>query len=146
MALTEYEKESIRHRVDRSCTNALKWEARDYMRRMKYLRKNEISLEEAPIQEFQGLGYYDDYDLTGVQFEVQGHDIIVQNEKLALALSALTPEQRSLILLSYYLDMNDNEIGKQMKMVRRSVQYRRLKILKELEWRMEYERSDGEDD
>lgn len=50
-------------------------------------------------------------------------------------IAALPLDKRDIILLSYFLDMSDNEIAKLLNMVRSSVAYRRtstLKLLKEL--------------
>ena len=61
----------------------------------------------------------------------------VQDERLADALSQLSKEKRDIILLAYFLDMNDREIGEKLAMVRRTVQRRRTSTLCELKKRLE---------
>ena len=61
----------------------------------------------------------------------------IQDERLADALSQLPEEKRDIILLAYFLDMNDREIGEKLAMVRRTVQRRRTSTLCELKKRLE---------
>ncbi|WP_442346039.1 sigma factor-like helix-turn-helix DNA-binding protein [Gemmiger formicilis] len=42
---------------------------------------------------------------------MSGFDVLVKNELLAEALNALPERKRDIILLSYFLDMSDAEIG-----------------------------------
>ena len=58
-----------------------------------------------------------------------------QNKLKELEAQRTEQENFEIILLSYFLDMSDNEIAKLLNMVRSSVAYRRtstLKLLKEL--------------
>ena len=53
--------------------------------------------------------------------EVSGFDVLVKNELLAEALNALPERKRDIILLSYFLDMSDAEIGELLNVVRTTV-------------------------
>ena len=55
----------------------------------------------------------------------------------AAALAKLLREKRDVILLSYFMDMSDREIGELLDMARRTVQHRRTDTLAELRKRME---------
>ena len=59
------------------------------------------------------------------------------NPRLAAALAKLLQEKRDVILLSYFMDMSDREIGELLDMARRTVQHRRSDTLAELRKRME---------
>jgi len=51
---------------------------------------------------------------------------------LAQALEDLSDEKRDIILLSYFLDMTDQEIADKLDAVRRTVQYKRARALEEM--------------
>jgi DNA-directed RNA polymerase specialized sigma24 family protein len=51
--------------------------------------------------------------------------------------AALPGDKRDIILLSYFLDMTDGEIGDKLNLVRRTVQYKRTSSLRELKQFME---------
>ena len=63
--------------------------------------------------------------------------IPVNDDRLAAALAKLLREKRDVILLSYFMDMSDREIGELLDMARRTVQHRRTDTLAELRKRME---------
>ena len=54
-----------------------------------------------------------------------------------IELAKLLREKRDVILLSYFMDMSDREIGELLDMARRTVQHRRTDTLAELRKRME---------
>lgn len=73
---------------------------------------------------------------------INGKSFSIRNDdRLAAALAALLREKRDVILLSYFMDMSDREIGELLDMARRTVQHRRTDTLAELRKRME----DGDD-
>lgn len=59
----------------------------------------------------------DEYDMENDCFQVLGYDITVKDDLIAEALQALTEKKRNVILLSYFMDMNDTEIAKEMNLV-----------------------------
>jgi len=61
-----------------------------------------------------------------------GYDVAVKDDLISTALAALSEQKRDIILLSYFLDMTDQEIGKKLNMVRRTVQYQRTSSLRQL--------------
>jgi DNA-directed RNA polymerase specialized sigma subunit len=65
-------------------------------------------------------------------FNVLGQDVIVKNERIAEVLQSLDERRRDIILLFYFLDMNDREIGEKLNLIRATVQYQRSATLKEL--------------
>ena len=59
------------------------------------------------------------------------------------AIANLPDEKRDIILLSYFLELSDNEIAKLLNMVRSSVAYRRANTLKLLKKLMGGDANDG---
>jgi len=84
----------------------------------------------------------DKYFTPEQSFKVLGRDIIVKNESIAEALRTLSKRDRNIILLSYFLEMSDGEIGKKLNLVRSNVQYYRTNTLKELKKLLEEENAD----
>ena len=97
-------------------------------------RTRECSLSELPPECLAQLCYEDVHPMV---FEVCGYRVPVNDDRLAAALGKLLREKRDVILLSYFMDMSDREIGELLDMARRTVQHRRSDTLAELRKRME---------
>jgi RNA polymerase sigma factor (sigma-70 family) len=65
-------------------------------------------------------------------FEVQGFPVVVTGDLLAEAIAHLPEHKRDVILLSYFLGLNDREISERLCVVRQTISKRRLVSLKEL--------------
>jgi RNA polymerase sigma factor (sigma-70 family) len=83
-------------------------------------------------QELEQLSYTDEYASDYLSFDVREYTVSVRNSALAEAIAALSDDKREIILLSYFLDMNDREIGEQLNLLRSNVQYKRTNSLREL--------------
>ena len=117
---------------DSFCKKVLKYEARNCYAEMKRLRDKEISFSELSERELEQLSTTDKYFSTEQIFNVLGLDVIVNDGVIAQALRNLPESNRDIILLSYFLELSDGEIGKKLDMVRSTVQYRRTSTLREL--------------
>ena len=133
MKLLRNQKESVRHIFDSYCKKILRQENAGMKRSEVRRRAREYSLSELPPELFEKLRYEDVHPMV---FEVCGYRIPVNDDRLAAALAALLREKRDVILLSYFMDMSDREIGELLDMARRTVQHRRTDTLAENEWRM----------
>jgi RNA polymerase sigma factor (sigma-70 family) len=131
------------HAFDAFCKKVLKNEVRNYHREMKRLQDKEILFSELSERELEQLSTTDKYFTTEQIFNVLGDDVIVTNESIAEALKNL-PEQRNrdIILLYYFLELSDGEIGKKLNMIRSTVQYQRTGTLRELKKLMKEEITD----
>lgn len=132
--------ETIRRQFDSFCRKVLREESRNL--KMQYARRaerveREAALSQLSEKQLQGFSTEDRYPSDVICFEVGRHCVSVQDERLADALSQLSEEKRDIILLAYFLDMNDREIGEKLAMVRRTVQRRRTSTLCELKKRLE---------
>jgi len=131
-----------RHAFDSFCKRVLKNEVRDYYDEMKRLREKEVSFSELSAQELERLATTDKYFSTEQIFNVLGLDVIVNSESIAAALKNLPERKRDIILLSYFLELSDTEIGKKLNLIRSTVQYQRTSTLKALKKVMEEESAD----
>jgi RNA polymerase sigma factor (sigma-70 family) len=129
--------EAIAQAFDSYCKKILKYTARDYYAKRRRQREHEKSFSGLSAQELAKLTVTDKYFKDAFHFSVLDYDIGVTDEQLAEALSALPADRRDIVLLSYFLDMTDEEIGRRLNIVRRTVSYRRASTLQELKQRME---------
>ena len=127
---------------DSFCKKVLKNEARNCYDEIKCQRAKEVSFSELTEQELEQLATTDEYFQTEQTFDVLGDEVIVTDETIAKALQSLSESSRDIILLSYFLDLSDGEIGKKLNMIRSTVQYRRTITLRELKKFMEEENAD----
>ena len=70
-------------------------------------------------------------------FEVHGYDIEVKNTLIAEALKELTERKRNVILLSYFMEMSDADIAREMNLVRSTIHEHRTRSLEILRKIME---------
>jgi RNA polymerase sigma factor (sigma-70 family) len=124
---------------DSFCKKVLKHEARNYYGEIKRLRDKEVSFSELTERELEQLSTTDEYFKAEQIFSVFGNDIIVNDDGVAEALRTLPERNRDIILLYYFLELSDGEIGKKLNMIRSTVQYRRTSTLQELKKLMEEE-------
>lgn len=133
-ASSDYET-TIRHQFDCVCLLALDGEAANYFKHLDYRRKHEVNFSEMSEQEMNMLYTTDEYGIENYYFQVLGYDIEVKDALIAEALQMLTEKKRNVILLSYFLEMNDAEIARSMKLVRSTVHEHRkrsIEILKQI--------------
>ncbi|WP_313756295.1 sigma factor-like helix-turn-helix DNA-binding protein [Tissierella sp.] len=79
----------------------------------------------------------DKYFVTEQIFNVLGLDVIVTDDIIADTLQSLPEPKRDIILLSYFLELSDREIGDKLNMMRSTVQYQRSSTLQQLKNLME---------
>lgn len=125
------------HQFDRKCKLALKGETVDYERHLAYLRKHETLFSELSEQEMESLSIFDEYELEKSYFRAGGYDVEVKNALLAEALTALTERKRDIILLSYFMEMNDADIARKLNLVRSTVHEHRTRSLEILKIMLE---------
>jgi RNA polymerase sigma factor, sigma-70 family len=129
--------EHKQHTFDSFCRKILKYRARDYFRALKRQAEKEISFSELSEQDLAKLSVTDEYFKDAFSFSVQGYEVSVSDEQLAEALNTLSADRRDIILLAFFLGMNDREIAEQLNLVRRTVSRRRVSILQEIKKIME---------
>ena len=144
MELTSSHKKTVRHQFDSFCKKVLREEARDYMRYVNRLSDREVNLSELSEEQLSQLCVLDKYPSEQTSFDVQGYSVAIKDARLAEALASLSEEKRDIVLLSYFLDMNDGEIADRLNIMRRTVQRRRTSSLTEIRNRMEV-LEDGEE-
>lgn len=111
---------------------ALKYK-RDISRRLQH----EVPFSEISDLELNKAGIYDRYSSDYTAFNLLGMEVQVSDDQLSKALKCLPEEKRNIILLSYFMDMSDAEIGELINVLRTTVYRHRTSILEELRKMME---------
>lgn len=119
-------------RFDSFCKSVLRNHARNYDQMLHRRRKRECFsediCEDKRFQRFFSVApFQDTYVFRVLDMEVSVEDVL-----LGEALQELSEERRTIVLLSYFLDMTDSEIGAYLHLIRRTVSYRRGTTLKQL--------------
>ena len=118
MELSSSEMKTIQHQYDALAKKVLKGEARSYYRELSKRAALEVNFSEMSEAELSQLYTLDEYESDYYRFEVSGYDVLVKNELLG---EALPEKKRDIILLSYFLDMSDEEIGGLLNVVRSTI-------------------------
>lgn len=127
------EETHIRHVFDSFCKKVVRNEALNIQKKYARFRQRQISME---ILEQRGLGiefYYSEPNLNSSgSFTVLGMKIFISNGELANAITALPSLRQEIILMSFFIGLNDREIGDIIGKSLGSVWYQRQVALEEL--------------
>lgn len=143
MKLSPSQMKTVRHQFDSLCRKVLREESRNIDKQLARRAEKEISFSGLSEQELGRLYAMDDYPSDSTYFDVLDYRIAIKDDRLAKTLADLPGEKRDILLLSYFLDMNDREIAEALNMVQRTVQRRRTSSIQEIKIRMEV-KEDGQ--
>ena len=91
-------------------------------------------LEEGILDQYYTI---DDYEVMHNGISIDEFTFFIENELLYQALLILSPKRMEIIVLSFFLDMTDKEIGKKMLLPQSTVRYNRVVAIKMLKRIME---------
>lgn len=134
MELSSSEMKTIQHQYDTLAKKVLKGEARSCYRELSKRAAHEVIFSEMSEAELAQLYTLDEYESDYYRFEVSGYDVLVKNELLG---EALPEKKRDIILLSYFLEMSDEEIGGLLNVVRSTIFRHRKTALEKIKLYME---------
>ena len=126
----------------------LRNEIQDYRYEIMRLSNKEVFFSELSAKKLEKLSITDEYFVTSQVFSVLDYDITVNDEDIATVLSNLPKHKRDIILLFYFLNLSDKEVGEKLNLIRSTVQYQRSNILQELKKMMKegsaYDQTDND--
>ena len=105
---------------------------KDYQQELKRRKNKEILFCELPDIIVEKLSVWDDYETDYTLFNVCGTDIRVLDDELAEALKRLSERNREHLLMYYFLEMSDKEIGELLNIDRTTSFRTRKKSLDEM--------------
>ena len=111
---------TIQCRFESCLKKVVRHVVKDYEQELKRRKDKEIPFCELPEIMIEKLAVMDDYDTDYTIFNVCSFDIRVFNDELAEALKQLPEKKRNILLMFYFLEMSDIEIGKLLNIDRRS--------------------------
>ncbi|WP_097002322.1 sigma-70 family RNA polymerase sigma factor [Lacrimispora amygdalina] len=112
---------TIENQFDYICKRAMEDERKDYQRYISRLSKHEISFSDMGDYLISQFSTVDNYATDFHTFILNGSTIGVENDLLSEALKSLAEKKREIILLYYFMDMNDTEIAEILKLNRSTV-------------------------
>jgi len=116
----------------------IKTESLDILREYSRQAEREVSLSDmTPAEIGRRANVSDTYRPYRRAYTVRNYVIHVYDPEFGELLQKLTPQRRDVILLYYYLDLNDVEVGKILHIDNTTAKYRRLAALDRLRKMME---------
>ena len=131
------DEQTVRHQFDSLCKLALKSEVINYEKHMAYRQTYEVMLSELSEKELSRLFIMEEHEMETHRFQVLGYDIEVKDALIAEALQTLTEKKRNVVLLSYFMDMSDADIAREMNLVRSTINEHRRRSLELMRKNME---------
>ena len=138
--------EHIEYAFNAFCKIVLRYEAINAWRDLKRKEAREISLDylmSERLFEPSAMDRYFEKQDKPTAFFVLGKEVIVDNERLATALSRLPKLRREVLLLYYFVGYRDEAIGRLYGRCRSTINSRRNVALKQL--RKEWEKLEHEE-
>ena len=124
--------QSVQKQFGSFCIKVLRNEAAYLQRSAAAKRKHEVSLDYQQLYALEKTPIWDHYFMDDYVFYVCELPVIVTGRTLADAIARLPKHKQSIILLSYFLGMNDREISELTHDLRQTVRSRRHSSLNDL--------------
>ena len=144
-SFTPSQRLTIRHQFNSFCKKIAREEKYSYFRSLNRALERTAPLSDLSEEEGEQGVSVDRYPSDSYHFNACGYDVSIEDDALAAALSELPEEYRDIVLLFYFLDMNEREISEMMSLVRSTVSYRLNSALKKLRKRLEGNANGGKD-
>lgn len=142
MSYSEQFKEHIEYTFNGFCKTVLYHEAINVYRDLQRKQRHEISFEYIVTETSFEPSITDEYFQAAykpTEFQVRGQTIVIDDERLAVALSKLSAQRREIVLLYYFCGYRDMTIGKLYGYCRSTTNYKRQAALKQLRKELEHE-------
>lgn len=137
MGKPSLDKETVEHQFDTLIKKVLIGEAKNIKSALSEYRIHELLFSELSAELTDSFGTCDEHPCECFCFRIYEFDIAIKNELLAEAVVHLSERKRNIILMSYFLDMSDQEIARRLELVRSTVTYHRESALVKLKKYME---------
>ncbi|MCU7378952.1 sigma-70 family RNA polymerase sigma factor [Clostridiales Family XIII bacterium ASD5510] len=124
--------ENIEIIFDSFCRKVLRNRLIDYRRNEAYRRAWEVELDDIQVKQILEEEYQNDEYFVNKLYGLE-----IKDEELYFLLTALSEQDQLIILLSYFLGFSDAEISTKLNVPRRTITYKRHRILGELRKRGE---------
>ncbi|MDY3930066.1 MAG: hypothetical protein SOZ34_12040 [Clostridia bacterium] len=122
------------NKFDSCVKQALNKELKYQIRSMKNRQKHFVNISELSKIDEAKLFYTDIYpsDIFSEKLTTRLFDAVIHDELLYEALLSIKPNIRELLILKYWGDLSDSEVGQAMSMSQQVVNYNKNKALRNL--------------
>ncbi|MEQ7226417.1 sigma factor-like helix-turn-helix DNA-binding protein [Enterococcus avium] len=103
---------------------------KNYNKELARRAKREIAFCDLPDGVIDKIGFIEEYSNVFTTFDVFGTEVRIYDESLCEAIKQLSERRRTILLMSYFLEMPDCEISDILEMARTSVYRNRMQTLK----------------
>ena len=117
--------EHKQHAFDSFCKKVIRCEAYNAYRAIGRRQDLEIPFSQLPEEAMETLATWDVYPWEYTSFPMGGDVILIKDDRLAAALTALPQRFRDILLMYWFLELADREIGERLSLSRRTVNNRR---------------------
>lgn len=124
--------EQTKHQFDSFCKVIARNTARNCYKTKERRGKKETTITDLSEKEMRQLKTMDNYFNNEFSFDVHGIEVVVQGETLSEAITCLSTKRRNIILLYYFIGLNDRQISELLNLLQRTVNNNRLTSLKKL--------------
>lgn len=128
MSPSSFEK-AIRLQVDCLIRKVIDRTVKNYYRELGRRAKHEVPFCDVTEADLNHVAVTDEYFTGYTVFPVYGTEVRVFDEHLCEAIKALSERQRNIVLMSYFLEISDIEIGEIIGVSQCSVYQSRMKAL-----------------
>lgn len=128
MSPSSFEK-AIRLQFDCLIRKVIDRTVKNYYRELGRRAKHEVPFCDVTEADLNHVATIDEYSMGYTVFPVYGTEVRVFDEHLCEAIKALSERQRNIVLMSYFLEMSDIEIGEIIGISRCSVYRSRMRAL-----------------
>lgn len=106
---------------------------RDFGRKQKHEVSLDYLMSETPFEPFSTDNYFEQYVYEKpTVFVVKGKEVIVESKRLAHALTNLSEQRRTVLLMYFFFGYTDTKIGNEYRRSRSTANYWKLVALKQL--------------
>lgn len=137
MGISVHLSDAIRNQFEVFCIRVLQNEARDCYRELSRMSKKMSLFSELKSEHLKNFSSIQEYDSDFYIFMVNGYEIRIKDELIGEAINKLPKKKQDIILLSFFLEMSEADIARQMDMGQSTVHYHKANSLKELRKIME---------
>lgn len=135
MKISTYLVDTIKNQFEVFCIRVLQNEARDCYRELERMSKKESLFSELKIEQLNRVSAIQEFDSDFYLFNVNGYEIRIKDALIGEAISKLPKKKQDIILLSFFLEMSEADIARQMNLGQST--YHKANSLKELKRIME---------
>ena len=120
------------NRFDSFCRKVIRNACMDNRKSRMKREKRFSSLEAMQVEALELERVEDTYVTYSRTYKVKGIDITITDERIGEAIQFIMPNQRAVLLLSFFKEYSDMDIARLMKISHKTVAYRKQMAMKKL--------------